>query len=209
MEKNEQIRIVKISYGVGIVVSFFISFIKSTFVDNYGIISAIKVSLILTLWWMFYFEIGWKIPLLNKILYRIDLNGTWYGEYKSTSLNDGKVYKGPMVIRIKQNFLKINVTSFTEKYNNYSYSENLKYDGSAGRHSLIYVYSQSDNNPFDLAQRNGTSELILVDSNNKYKLEGGFWTILGSKGKLKLTRVSKKIVNSFEDGKELYKQFEQ
>lgn len=209
MEKNEQIRIVKISYGVGIVVSFFISFIKSTFVDNYGIISAIKVSLILTLWWMFYFEIGWKIPLLNKILYRIDLNGTWYGEYKSTSLNDGKVYKGPMVIRIKQNFLKINVTSFTEKYNNYSYSENLKYDGNAGRYSLIYVYSQSDNNPFDLAQRNGTSELILVDSNNKYKLEGGFWTILGSKGKLKLTRVSKKIVNSFEDGKELYKQFEQ
>lgn len=209
MEKSEQIKIVKISYVVGIIVSFFISFIKSRVIDTYGIISAIKVSFILTLWWTFYFEVGWKLPLLNKILYRINLNGTWYGQYKSTSVSDGKVYKGAMVIRIKQNFLKINVTSFTNKYNNYSYSENLKYDENAERYSLIYVYSQSEKNASDLAQRNGTSNLMVVDSKDKCKLEGGFWTILGSNGRLELTRVSRKIVNSFEDGKELYKEFKQ
>lgn len=209
MEKSEQIKIVKISYIVGIIVSFFISFIKSRVIDTYGIISAIKVSVILTLWWTFYFEVGWKLPLLNKILYRINLNGTWYGQYKSTSVSDRKVYKGAMVIRIKQNFLKINVTSFTNKYNNYSYSENLKYDKDAERYSLIYVYSQSEKNASDLAQRNGTSNLMVVDGKDKCKLEGGFWTIVGSNGRLELTRVSREIANSFEDGKELYKQFKE
>lgn len=209
MKKQEQMKIVKISYLVGIILSFLLSLIKSKLKDDYGIISAIKVSSILTVWWLFYFNIGWKVPILNKLLYRINLNGTWYGQYESTSLMDNEVYKGNMVIRIKQSFLNINVTSFTENYSNYSHSENLKYDEDADRYGLIYVYSQKEENALDLAQRNGTSELIVVKSDGGYRLQGEFWTILGSKGKLNLTRVSKKIVNSFEDGKKLYEEFRQ
>lgn len=209
MKEQEQIRIVKISYLVGIIVSFLLSFIKSEFNDYYGIISVFKVSTILTVWWIFYFNIGWKVPILNKLLYRINLNGTWYGDYKSTSLKDKRIYEGKMVIRIKQNFLNINVTSFTEKYSNYSHSESLKYDEDADRYGLIYVYSQKEESVFDLAQRNGTSELTVVKSDGKYELKGEFWTIIGSKGKLSLTRVSTKVVNSFEDGKKLYKEFKE
>ncbi|ELU5587708.1 hypothetical protein G6Y98_02845 [Clostridium perfringens] len=209
MKKQEQMKIVKISYLVGIILSFLLSLIKSKLKDDYGIISAIKVSSILTVWWLFYFNIGWKVPILNKLLYRINLNGTWYGQYKSTSLMNNKVYEGNMVIRIKQSFLNINVTSFTENYSNYSHSEILKYDEDADRYGLIYVYSQKEENALDLAQRNGTSELIVVKSDSGYRLQGEFWTIVGSKGKLNLTRVSKKIVNSFEDGKKLYEEYRQ
>ena len=122
---------------------------------------------------------------------------------------NNKVYEGNMVIRIKQSFLNINVTSFTENYSNYSHSEILKYDEDADRYGLIYVYSQKEENALDLAQRNGTSELIVVKSDSGYRLQGEFWTIVGSKGKLNLTRVSKKIVNSFEDGKKLYEEYRQ
>ncbi|PWX01054.1 hypothetical protein CYK73_09950 [Clostridium perfringens] len=209
MKKQEQMKIVKISYLVGIILSFLLSLIKSKLKDDYGIISAIKVSSILTVWWLFYFNIGWKVPILNKLLYRINLNGTWYGQYKSTSLMNNEVYEGNMVIRIKQSFLNINVTSFTENYSNYSHSEILKYDEDADRYGLIYVYSQKEENALDLAQRNGTSELIVVKSDSGYRLQGEFWTIVGSKGKLNLTRVSKKIVNSFEDGKKLYEEYRQ
>lgn len=207
MKKEEQMKIVKISYIVGIMVSFFMSFVKNKLPDNYGIISAIKVSSILTGWWIFYFNIGWKIPILKKILYKINLNGTWYGQYESVSTKDNKIFKGDMVIRIKQSFLNINITSFTEKYSNYSHSENLRYDEEADRYGLIYVYSQKENNVFDLEQRNGTSELTLVKSNGQYRLTGEFWTILGSKGKLNLIRVSNEIIDSFEDGKKLYEDF--
>ncbi|MDK0565150.1 hypothetical protein P5E48_00705 [Clostridium perfringens] len=209
MKKQEQMKIVKISYLVCIILSFLLSLIKSKLKDDYGIISAIKVSSILTVWWIFYFNIGWKVPILNRLLYRINLNGTWYGQYESTSLKNKKVYKGNMVIRIKQSFLNINVTSFTEKYSNYSHSEILKYDEDSDRYGLIYVYSQKEENALDLAQRNGTSELIVVKSDSGYRLKGEFWTIVGSKGKLNLTRVSTKIVNSFEDGKKLYEEFRQ
>ncbi|KAI3349984.1 hypothetical protein EXM65_03040 [Clostridium botulinum] len=207
MKKQEQLRIVKISYIVGIILSFLLSYLKDNIVDSYGIISAIKVSSILTIWWLFYFYSGWKVPLLNKILYRINLNGTWYGTYESGSSDSGKVNKGDIVIRIKQNFLNINVTSYTEKYTNYSHSEDLKYDEDSDRYGLIYVYSQKENDPLDLTKRNGTAELEVILSNNGYKLGGDFWTILGTKGKLDLTRVSKDIINSFIDGKNLYEKY--
>ncbi|HBJ1652013.1 hypothetical protein [Clostridium botulinum] len=207
MKKQEQLKIVKISYIVGIILSFILSYLKDNIIDSYGIISAVKVSSILTIWWLFYFNIGWKIPIINKILYRINLNGTWYGTYESGSSNSSEVNKGNIVIRIKQSFLNINVTSYTEKYANYSHSEDLKYDECADRYGLIYVYSQKENSPLDLAERNGTAELKVIDGNNECKLGGDFWTILGTTGKLELTRVSKNIVNSFLDGKNLYKKY--
>ncbi|WP_415349814.1 hypothetical protein ACSXAY_02135 [Clostridium perfringens] len=208
MKKQEQFRIVNISYLVGIIISFLLSFLKLNFQDIYGIISAIKVSSVLTVWWIFYFNIGWKLPILNKILYKINLNGTWYGQYESTSPNNDNVVKDDIVIRIKQSFLSIKVTSYTKKYRNYSHSEELKYDEEADRYGLIYVYSQKEESALDLAQRNGTSELVVIKGKDDYRLEGEFWTIIGSKGKLKLTKVSSTIIDSFEDGKKLYKEFE-
>jgi len=204
MKKEEQFRIVTISYIISIIGSFVLNFLKTNNLNFYGILSAVKVSSLLTIWWLFYFKVGWKIPFLNKILYRVNLSGTWYGTYESTSFDTPNSYNGNIVLRINQDFLNISIISYTEKYKNYSYSEELKFEEKSNTHGLVYVYSQKENNPFDLNARNGTSDLKVLKYEDTYKLEGEFWTILGSKGKLEVIKVSKNIVDSFEEGKKLY-----
>lgn len=204
MNKEEQIKVVSISYFISIIASLILNYLKFSYFNIDGILSAIRVSTILTVWWIFYFDKGWKIKYLNKILYRINLNGTWYGEYKSGNIDNDNIYNGEIVIRIKQSFLSLSINSYTEKYGNYSYSEVLKYDEKRGTHGIVYVYSQKENNPLDLTARNGTAELIVSEDGDVYKMIGEFWTILGSRGKLEVTRVSDKIVDSFSEGKKLY-----
>lgn len=207
MKSKQQSRIVYISYVVGIVFSFILSYLKKVNFEYYGIIGAIKASTILTIWWFFYFNFGWKIPIFNKILYKININGTWYGKYESVVPNTEKINTGDIVIRIKQNFLDISIISYTEKYKNYSHSEELKYDEKSDINGLIYVYSQKENSPLDLSERNGTADLQILKSDDTYSLSGEFWTILGTKGKLNLIRVNKKTVDSFEEGKKLYDKY--
>jgi len=162
----------------------------------------------LSVWWIFYFKYGWKIKHLNKILYRINLNGTWFGDYESSDLNGEKIYKGKIGLRINQSFLNISVESFTEKYSNFSYSEEVKYEEKSNRHGLIYVYSQKDNHDFQLNQRNGTSELVVSNYKNDILLEGEFWTVHGTRGKLRVKRITSKIIDTFSEAKETYESIE-
>lgn len=207
MKNQEQLRIVYISYAVGIIFSFIVSYFQKNNIEYYGIVGSIKVSTILSIWWWFYFNKGWKMPLLNKLLYKENINGTWYGTYEAVGVNSDKINKGPIVIRIKQNFLNISVISYTEKYTNYSYSEELEYDEKSDMSGLIYVYSQKENSILDLSQRNGTADLKVLKDRNIYSLSGEFWTILNTKGKLDLVRVSNRQVNSFKEGQKLFKQY--
>lgn len=208
MEKQEQqLKIVSISYVVSILFSFILKYLKKLNFEYSAILDAIKVSTILTVWWIFYFSCGWKIPVLNKILYKINITGTWYGTYESVGSNNQTINKGDIAIRIQQNFLDISVISYTEKYINYSHSEELKFDKKSAINGLIYVYSQKENSPLDLSERNGTADLKILKSDGTYKLSGEFWTILGTKGKLNLVRVNKKIVDSFESAKECYEEY--
>lgn len=204
MNSKIQSRIVFLSYLISVVGIFGLNYLKVNNVDFYGLIGAIKVSSILTVWWFFYFKFGWKIPLLRRILYRINLNGTWYGIYKSVSPESKTPYTGNIVLRIYQDYLNLSVISYTKNYKNYSYSEELKYEEKSNTHGLVYVYSQRENSPFDYNARNGTSDLKVLKYDDTYKLIGEFWTILGSKGKLEVIKVSSKVVDSFEDGQRLY-----
>ncbi|MDF2586367.1 MAG: hypothetical protein K0S41_208 [Anaerocolumna sp.] len=208
MDKNTQLKIVTISYIISVVGSFIINYLKIKNIDFHGVVDAIKVSSILTFWWLFYFKIGWKIPILKKVLFRINLEGTWFGTYESCSIKENITYSGEIALRIKQDFLNVSIISFTDKFKNYSYSEELKYEEKSNMHELVYVYSQKENSISDRNSRNGASELklILNNTNNTQKLEGDFWTSVGSRGVLKVTKISKKVVSSFEEAKKIYKQ---
>jgi len=206
MNRNAQLRIVILSYLISVAGSFGLNYLKINGIDVYGIVDAVKVSSILTLWWIFYFKQGWKVPLLNKTLYKINLSGTWYGTYESVSPDKKKPDTGNIVLRINQDFLCISIISYTANFKNYSYSEELKYEEKSNTHELVYVYSQKENSPFDLNARNGTSDLKVLNFEDTYKLEGDFWTIHGSKGKLEFVKVSSKVVDSFEDGQKLWNQ---
>lgn len=209
MDKEMQLKMVNISYIIGIMGSFIISSLKINNVDPYGIVSAIKISSILTFWWLFYFRIGWKIPVLNKILYKTNLEGTWFGAYKSAEIKSGDKYEGAIALRIKQDFINISIISFTDKYKNYSFSEELKYEEKSDMHKLVYVYSQKENSLDNRDSRNGTSELKLLFDNtrNSQELEGDFWTSMGSKGILKVTKISNEVVDSFEEAQIIYEQW--
>ena len=204
MRFGEQNRIVLISYLVGILLNLLIEFIIGNFPGTAAIISSVKTVSILTAWWWFYFKIGWKLPLIKKILPRINLNGTWFGEYESRN-EKKKVFSGKIAVRIKQNYLSISLNSFTKKYQNYSYSEELKYNENSGIHGIVYVYSQKENSILDTAQRNGTSELTLKNINNEYWLEGDFWTIHGTQGKISVRRITKKHIDTFCEAKRVNK----
>ena len=159
----------------------------------------------IVIWWTCYFSFLWKWKGFRRILYKENLNGTWLGEYNSNSLTDGKVYQGEIVIVIRQNFLNLNVKSFTEQYINYSFGEAVNYDSKSESHQLVYLYSQSQFKPIDDNIRKGASELKLLMEPNELKLFGSFWTNHNSKGTLSLKRISEIHCTSFKEAKNLQK----
>jgi hypothetical protein len=91
MNYQEQNKIIFISYIVSISASFIITKFITNLSELEGVISHLNVPTILTLWWLFYFKYGWRLPGINKlIISRVDLNGTWFGSYKSL---DSKIKK--------------------------------------------------------------------------------------------------------------------
>ena len=200
MRLGEQKRIIFISYLAGVSLNLLIEFIPENLLRIEAIISSLKTISILTGWWWFYFKIGWKLPVLKKILPRINLNGTWFGEYESQDQKK-EVFSGEIAVRIKQDYLNISLNSFTEKYQNYSYSEDLKYDEKSDIHGIVYVYSQKENSILDTAQRNGTSELTLKNIDNEHWLEGDFWTVHGTQGRVCVRQISEKQIDTFGEAK--------
>jgi hypothetical protein len=164
-----------------------------------GIVSGIAF------FWISYFSFFWKVPYFNLILYKENLNGTWFGSYDSTNFTTKNKSTGEIVIIIRQNFLNLNVKSFTEDYINYSFGEVVNYDSKSESHQLIYLYSQSEFTPTDDKNRKGTSELKLLEELKDKKLFGDFWTNHNSKGRLSFKRISKKHSTSFKEAKLLIK----
>jgi hypothetical protein len=80
-----------------------------------------------TIFWTLYFSIGWKIWGFRKIFYRPNLNGTWAGILKSDWKDENNQPIGDIefYIVIRQNFLRIHFTTFTNSFIGTSYSETL------------------------------------------------------------------------------------
>ncbi|WP_430923045.1 hypothetical protein [Paenibacillus xylanexedens] len=118
-------------------------------------------------------------------------------------MQNEEISRGEISIRIHQDFLNISVITQTERYSNYSYSEELKYDDKSDKYGIVYVYSQKENNSLDLNQRNGTTELRVITIEKVLHLEGEFWTIHGTKGILKTKKISNKKIDTFKEAKKI------
>jgi hypothetical protein len=204
MDYKEQNKIIIISYIVSISANFIINIFIVNLPDLNVLINSLRVTSILTFWWLFYFKYGWKLPIVKWIIFRVNLNGTWFGKYQSFD-SKNQEYRGEIGIRIKQNFLTISLKSFTRKFDNYSYSEDIRHDEKSGAYGVVYVYSQKENSVIDTYQRNGTSELMLKEVGDKLYLEGTFWTVHGTKGKLSVRRITEKQIDTFEEAKNISK----
>lgn len=200
MTYKEQNRIVLLTYVVGIVANLLLDCLIRGLPTAGSVIGSIKTTTVLTAWWGFYFYCGWRLPYLRKILYRMDYNGTWFGTYESISAESDH-HTGEIAVRIQQSYLTISIISLTEKYQNYSYSELVKFDEKSKSYGISYTYSQQENNLFDVSRRNGTCEMALKTIDGEPWLDGTFWTIHGTKGTLRVKRVSKERIDTFAEAK--------
>lgn len=200
MEKNEINILIRVSILLACILGFIYLIFNGSefnFINSFLAFSASATQIIL--FWAFYFEWGWKWPVLKNIFYRPNLNGTWNGELTS----DWKDEKGNGVepikffIVIRQNFLRINFTTFTNNYIGKSYAEKLILDKERGIKNVAYLYrketSQNSN-----ANNEGASELRIIES-TVLKMEGKYWSNIKTNGEIEVSFLVKKHFDSYDD----------
>lgn len=205
MKKEELNRIIYISIAISSFLILIYLLINKSFEAIVFYRGASFSISIVTLFWAFYFKFGWKIWGFRKMFYRPNLNGTWRGCFESDwKDNNGKISDPKEIfIVIRQNFLRIHFTTFTNSFIGYSYSETFNLKKDTGLKNITYLYRKdtSRNNDDDL--REGATELRFVFDKKYKKLDGKFWTNTKTNGKINVTFLSKDYIDSFESGKSL------
>lgn len=160
-----------------------------------------------TLFWTFYFSFGWKLWGFRKIFYRPNLNGTWAGILKSNWKNEKGENIGDIefFIIIRQSFLRIHFTTFTNSFIGLSYSETFMLDKDRGLKNVAYLYRKETSYDEDKYLQEGATELRFIESKIK-RLEGKYWSNRKTNGKIMVSHISEKKVDSFIDAKKLQKE---
>lgn len=153
------------------------------------------------LFWAAYFKWLWKIPLVKYIVKRQNLNGTWEGILISDWKNEfGKsVPPKEIFLVVRQNFLNIHFTSFTNNYIGTSYVEAILYDEEKGINKVIYIYRKETSDIGQQENNEGTTELRVLTSEEP-KMEGKYWTNIKTCGIIKLRKLTAKHIETFEEG---------
>lgn len=160
-----------------------------------------------TLFWWFYFTYGWKICILNNIFYRPNLNGTWKGSLKSDWIDEkgNKIPAKEIYLVIRQNFLKIHFTTFTNTFIGYSYSETFSLNKETGLKNISYLYRKDTSILNDEDLREGAAELRLIYDKNFKKLVGKYWTNTKTQGKITVEFFNENHIDSYESAEKLWK----
>ena len=102
----------------------------------------------------------------------------------------------PFAIVIRQTFLKIHVTSFTDTFTGVSYGESFYVIKDKGVRRLTYLYSNDPDNPNTKLDRQGVCELKAVND-PATQLAGKFWTINGSNGNISVNKSTGEHLESY------------
>lgn len=156
------------------------------------------------MFWAFHFSLGWKLPLLNKIFYRPNLNGTWYGVLTSDwkDENDKTIEPKDFFIVIRQSFLNIHFTTFTDNFVGVSYSETFYLSKDRGIKNVAYLFRKDTSQNNDEILREGATDLRLIEATEN-RLEGIFWSNTKTNGTIKVKFLKDIHVDSFEEALKL------
>lgn len=159
-----------------------------------------------TIFWTFYFQWGWKFPLLKFLFNQPNINGTWIGKLKTDWIdqNGKSIAPKDFVIVVRQTLLEINFTTFTNQFVARSYAETFIVDKVRGIKQIAYLYRQDNTCIDDEDNRVGATELRLVEDSTQ-KMLGKYWSNSKTNGEIEVTRISKQHVDSFCEGMELKK----
>lgn len=204
MKKGEISKIISISIFLSAILTLLYLFYIRT-VDIKSFYRGVSFSLtIITAFWTFYFTSGWKSCIFNKLFYRPNLNGTWGGKL----ISDWKDENGDTVppkdffIVIRQSFLRIHFTTFTDNFIGFSYAETFNLKKETGLKNVAYLYRKDTSLSNDEDLREGATELRLIISENSKRLEGKYWSNTKTQGKINVEFLNKKHYDSYECAKQ-------
>ena len=174
--------------------------------DLKNVMKASSASLtLISAFWTGYFTWFWKWPLLKKIFYRPNVNGTWSGQIFSDWIdtNTGKeTAPKDFYVVIRQSFLRIHLTTFTESFVGVSYSENFNLSKEKGLKHISYLYRKDTSITTSGNDHDGGAEIRLIESLTN-ELKGRYWTSQKTNGKISLVFISNTHVDSFIDAAKL------
>lgn len=203
MKKDELNRIIYISIAISASLTIFYLLYNKTYdLTTFYRGASFSITLV-TLFWTLYFAYSWRWWGFNKIFYRPNLNGTW----KGSIISDWKDEDGNSIppkdiyIVIRQNFLRIHFTTFTDTFVGYSYSETFNLKKETGLKNVAYLYRKDTSQSNDDDLREGATELRLIDDGNFKKLDGKYWTNTKTQGKITVEFFNKNHFDSFESAK--------
>ncbi|WP_339880794.1 hypothetical protein [uncultured Algoriphagus sp.] len=203
MKKEELNLIVTISIALAVFIGVVqIVLLEKEFILSEGV-RAISFGLtITTFFWTFYFAFGWRLWGLDKIFYRPNLNGTWSGILKSDWRNEHgeKVGDIEFYIVIRQSFLRIHFTTFTDSFIGTSYSETFTLKKETGLKNVAYLYRKETSQDDDKVLQEGATELRLIESKPR-RLEGKYWSNHKTNGKIEVSFLCNDIVDSYFEAK--------
>ena len=207
MKENIIKKIISITIGATVVLFVLIVAIIEAPIfslQSFKLISPIVMGL--TFFWIFYFNYGWRWIIIKNIIYKPNLNGTWIGCFQSDYKNEkGEgVPVSDMVLVIRQNFLQIHITTFTEKYTSYSYGESFFYNDDTRKRRLLYLYARNLMQSDQEDDRQGASEL-QVFGRPENELVGHYWTIKKTNGFIKVRLKTREHYETFEQAKSIWK----
>jgi hypothetical protein len=201
MKKEELKIIVSISIGLAMLLAFLYLTFNDLELNLKNGIRAISLGITATtIFWSVHFSWGWKLPLLNKIFYRPNLNGTWHGVLVSDWKDENGKTVNPreLFIVIRQSFLKIHFTTFTDNFVGVSYSETFYLSKDRGIKNVAYLFRKDTSQNNDEILQEGATELRLILADEK-KLEGKYWSNRKTNGTIKVKFLRNIHVDSYEE----------
>jgi len=143
---------------------------------------------------------GWKLKIFQGWLVPFpDLNGTWEGVIQSTWV-DPETNKSPdpipVLLTIKQSFLKLSCVMRTSEMVSHSFTEDFKIDHEKQIKQIVYSYMSKPT--VNLSERSSIHEgTIVFDIIGKpvNKLSGQYWTSRKTTGSIELTFREKALLD--------------
>ena len=154
------------------------------------------LALIFLLWawkWPMFRWGGWLVPYPN-------LNGTWTGYIYSDWKNENgdKTPPIPVMMTIKQSFLKLSCVMRTGEMRSDSSCSTFKIDGSEQIKKLIYVYnSQPRPSVRGRSECHEGAMVFEIVEKPEIKLKGQYWTARKTTGEIILDYYGKEILDDF------------
>lgn len=152
--------------------------------------------------WLLFVKWAWKWKIFQGWLVPFPvLEGTWTGDMKSTWIDPASgtsLSPIPLTLIIRQSFLSINCSMYTEESRSISYSADIIIDRETKRTQLIYHYT---NHPQASVRHrseihDGTA-LLGVIGDKPVEMKGEYWTSRKTTGDIELKFLSREFRDSF------------